>query len=216
MEVPQRDRNLPSTSTERHQAADFMAPPVKSTVAIVGANGILAQALAYSLAEYTVTVFGQSDYDMRNANDIKCLASQLNSFAVIIYCPGVLIANAWDIFSINATAPAYLCELLTNTDCQAHVVVIGSHSGMWSSWPGIDISRLWYNLSKQTLTATITALSHSGKTKMRYTVFNACKFKSSMSNHQGIDVTVVADAIKSVIESPMPPVIYEMDSANVR
>jgi len=193
-----------------------MTLSVKSTVAVIGASGTLAQALAHSFAEYPVTVFGQPDYDMRDLNDIERLASQLNIFNVIIYCPGVLTANAWDTFSVNATAPAYLCELLATTDCQAHVIVIGSHSGMWTSWPGIDVSRLWYNISKQTLTATITALSHSGKTKMKYTVFNACKFKSSMSNHQGVDVEVIADAIKAVVKSPVPPVIYEMDSANVQ
>jgi len=188
----------------------------KPTVAVIGANGALAQAIAHAFDSYPVTVFGQPDYDMRDLVDIERLASQLNNFSVIIYCPGVLSANAWDTFSINATAPTYLCELLATTDCQAHVVVIGSHSSMWTSWPGIEISRLWYNLSKQTLTATFTALSHSGKTKMKYTVFNACKFKSSMSNHQGVDIGLIADAVKSVIEIPVPPVVYEMDFANVR
>ena len=188
----------------------------RSTVAVIGANGTLARAVAGAFAEYAVSVFGQPDYDMRDLNDIERLASQLNNFNVIVYCPGVLTSNAWDTFSINATAPAYLCELLATTYCQAHVVVIGSHSGMWTSWPEIEIPRLWYNLSKQTLTAVVTALSHSGKTSMKYTAFNACKFKSSMSDHQGVDAKLIADAVKSVVESPAPPVVYEMDSANVR
>lgn len=193
-----------------------MSLTVDSAVAVVGADGTLAQAVATAFSNYKVSVFSRHNYDLRNVGDVELLATQLNTFDVIVYCPGVFVDDAWNTFTINATAPAHLCNQLAQANCQAHVILVGSHSGMWTSWPNIDLPRLWYNLSKQSLTAIATGLSHSGNTKMTYTAFNPCKFKSSMSNYSGVDALVIADAIKSVAESPAPPVVYEMDLANVR
>ena len=187
-------------------------------IAIIGNHGTLVKALVETLNDYQVSTFGRPTYDMKNKVDLEDLSKKLNRFDVIIYCAGVFNTDAWETFTVNTVAPAYLCESLAKENCNAHIILVGSHSGTWTSWPNIEIQRLWYNLSKQSLTAVATGLSHSQQTGMRFTAFNPCKFASSMNNNieSQLGADDIALSIKNIIENPAPPVVYEMDSLNVR
>ena len=186
-------------------------------MALIGSQGHLASSIhCYYQDSHNMQVFGQEQYDIRDRNTVDQLSKQIANSDVIINCAGLLGPDAWDELLINTVAPIYLLSKLSELQCQSRFIQIGSHSAMWPSWPGIEISRLCYNVSKQCLQSAITGLSHSGKTNMLLTIINPSKFKSDMSNWSGHEVTAVIEYIDFAINSKNPPVLLEMEAISAR
>lgn len=186
----------------------------KSNVSIIGKHGSLAAALEKKLiADYHVSSYDKKEYNFLNKDSIVALANKIHSSDIIINCSGTFDKHdAWDSFLINAVAPAYLLEQLTLHKSTAHVIMIGSHSSMWTSWPGISFSRLMYNNTKQTLHSVVTGLSHSECSNLKLSIINCSKFQSSMNNLQGYPVDIVVDQILHVMNSPIPILVEEFSS----
>jgi NAD(P)-dependent dehydrogenase (short-subunit alcohol dehydrogenase family) len=190
---------------------------VLPTMSLIGSRGHLASSIyQYYQDSYTIQVFGQEQYDIRDRNIIDQLSQQIVNADVIINCAGLLGDDSWDELLVNAVAPIYLLTKLAELQCRSRFVQIGSHSAMWSSWPGVEVNRLCYNVSKQCLQSAVTGLSHSGKTNMLLTIINPSKFKSAMSNWDGHEVTAVIEYINFVIASKNPPVLLEMEAIGAR
>ena len=186
-------------------------------MALIGSRGQLASTIQkYYLDSYKIQTFGQEQYDIRNKNTVDQLAKQIVDADVIINCAGLLDQNVWDELLVNAVAPIYLLSKLSELQCRSRFIQIGSHSAMWTSWPGIAIDRLCYNVSKNCVQSAVTGLSHSGKTDMLLTIINTSKFKSSMSNWEGNNIDVVIEYINFVVSSTNPPVLIEMESPGAR
>jgi len=186
-------------------------------MALIGSQGqLVSYVKKYYQDSYNIQAFGQHQYDIRNKNVVDHLAEQIVGADVIINCAGLFDQNVWDELLVNAVAPIYLLSKLTELQCQSKFIQIGSHSAMWTSWPGIDIDRLCYNVSKNCMQSAVTGLSHSGKTNMILTIINPSKFKSGMSNWEGHDVDTVIEYIDFVINSTNPPILIEMESPGAR
>ena len=183
------------------------------TLAIIGSQGGLATALHKKFSEeYIVECFGKEQYNLTDVNDIDKLSEKISKFDVIINCAGVLNQDSWNTFIINAVAPARLIEQLTKHNSNAHLVLVGSHSSTWTSWPEISLERLWYNVSKETLESLVLGTNHSRGTKLKFTVFNPSRFQTPMRNFSGYSADIMVSAIEHIITTVPPPLIYELGS----
>lgn len=187
------------------------------SMAIIGSQGHLASSLyQHYCNQYNIKMFGQHKFDLRNRTDIDSLADEISEFDIIINCAGIFCQDVWDELIVNATAPIYLLSRLAILKCCSRFVQIGSHSAMWTSWPGISVDRLCYNVSKNCVQTAITGLSHSKQTDMMISIINPSKFKSGMSNYEGYEITEVIEYVNFVINSSNPPLIIEMESSSGR
>ncbi len=183
-------------------------------VSIIGENGDLAKALYNKLIiDHHVICYGKDQYNFLNKEDIIALVNHVYQSDIIINCPGVFTSDdSWDMFTINAIAPIFLLEKLIEKQSQAHVIIVGSHGAMWTSWPGVSFERLSYNVSKQTIQSFVTGLSQSELSNLKLSVFNPSRFQSKLNGYQGYPIDIIVDGIIHVISAPTPLLIYEYNN----
>jgi putative NADH-flavin reductase len=183
-------------------------------VAVIGNQGSLAQALQLGLKDHCVTSYSKEQYNLTQKENVEQLAKLIFDKEVIVYCSGIINYDCWDTFIVNSVGPAYLLELLTNHESKAHVIIIGSHSSMWTSWPNISLFRLSYNNSKLAIKEYVTGLEQSKKSNLKLTIFNPSRFKSTMSDHTGYPIEYIVDTINYIIKSEVTPLVYELGTPN--
>jgi short-subunit dehydrogenase len=183
-------------------------------VSIIGENGDLASALNKKLiTDHNVICYGKDKYNFLNKNDIIDLVSIIFESDIIVCCVGVTTStDIWDMFTVNAVAPSFLLEKLIEKQSQAHIIIVGSHGAMWTSWPGISLERLSYNVSKETIQSFTTGLSQSNISKLKLSMFNPSRFQNKSNGSQGYPIDIIVDGIIHVIESPTPLLIYEYNN----
>jgi hypothetical protein len=109
---------------------------------------------------------------------------------------------------INALGPIQMLAELQTAGSKAHVVIIGSHASTWTSWPGIDIKRLTYNVAKKTISEFAIGLEHSDASDLTLTVYHVSRFDSKM-NSGGRPISEVVKTISWIIDHKNPPLIFE-------
>lgn len=183
-------------------------------VSIIGEHGDLASALTEKLIlNHNVSCYGKEHYNFLNKNDINDLVDTICESDVIVCCVGITTStDIWDMFIVNAVAPSFLLEKLIEKQSQAHVIIVGSHGAMWTSWPGISLERLSYNVSKETIQSFTTGLSQSNISKLKLSMFNPSRFQNKLNGSQGYPIDIIVDGIIHVIESPTPLLIYEYNN----
>lgn len=187
------------------------------TVALIGRRGALAKTLLQILQPtYTVTLFGRPQLDFNNSSSVIDAAQQLVNFDYIINCAGILHGAPEEIFAVNALGPILLLSHLNALQCRSKVIMIGSHSATWRSWPGIELSRLCYNTSKKTLEDFVKGFSHGRISTMDLCVCNPSRFESAMSNYSGAPAMDVAEQIKTIMSFRSLPLVLEMESPDAR
>jgi len=183
-------------------------------ISIIGEHGDLARALYNKLkTDHHVICYGKDQYNFLNKEDITALADNIYQSDIIISCPGVFTSSdSWDMFTINAVAPVFLLEKLIENKSQAHVIVVGSHAAMWTSWPTISLERLSYNVSKETIQSFVTGLAQSGSSNLKLSVINPSWFQNKLNEYQGYSIDIIVDGIVHVIQAPTPILIYEYNN----
>jgi len=83
---------------------------------------------------------------------------------------------------------------------------------MWTSWPGISLERLSYNVSKETIQSFTIGLSQSGISNLKLSMFNPSRFQSKLNDYQGYPIDIIVDGIMHVIQAPTPILIYEYNN----
>lgn len=183
-------------------------------MSIIGENGDLARALYKKLIkDHHVICYGKDQHNFLNKEDITTLADKIYKSDIIINCSGVFTSNdSWDIFTINSIAPIFLLEKLIEKKSQAHIIIVGSHGAMWTSWPGISLARLSYNVSKETIQSFTIGLSQSGTSNLKLSMFNPSRFQTKLNDYQGYSIDIIVDGIMHVIQAPTPILIYEYNN----
>ena len=185
------------------------------TIAIVGKNGSLASALINSklLQVHQVQSYSKLEYNFTNQQQVENLAQQIASNDTIVVTTGVYNnPDPWDTYLINTVGIALLLKTLIYQGSSAHIIVAGSHGGMWTTWPNMPIERIWYNNSKRALTDLVTSLSHSKVSESKYTMINFSKFESSINNYTGYQIDTATQIVIDTINNPTPPLVLEMES----
>lgn len=179
-------------------------------ISIIGSKGKLAHSLKDRLSiNDDIVSYGRDQVDFNDLTTINNIIPTLTKSDIIVVCSGALSDDVNETMMINSLGPIYLINELIKANCQAHVVVIGSHGATWTSWPGIDMSRLTYNIAKKCLCDFVVGLEQSDITDMKLTVVNLSRFQSPLSNYTGVSVDQVVDNISWIIDQPNPPLIFE-------
>jgi len=186
----------------------------KLNVSIIGENGDLASALNKKLmTDHNVSCYGKDNYNFLNKDKIIALADKIYNSDIIVSCSGVATSDdSWDMFTINSIAPIFLLEKLIEKKSQAHVIIIGSHGAMWTSWPGISYMRLAYNVSKETIQSFTKGLSQANISSLKLSIFNPSSFQSNLNGYRGYPIDIIVNGIIHVIQSPVPLLVYEYNN----
>lgn len=183
-------------------------------VAIIGSQGDLAQALATTLGQdHSVLCYGKDEFNFLDKNSIFALADRTHTADVIVCCAGVFVDyDSWDMFTINTLAPVFLLEQLASRKSNAHVVLIGSHSAMHTSWPGVELTRLSYNVSKECLQSFVVGLAQSDNTNLTLSLLNPSRFQSKISAYSGYPINYVVESVQTIINSKAPLLVVEYNN----
>lgn len=183
---------------------------VERVISIIGKSGSLSSALKKSLSvDNQVTCYSKDQINMLDAKSVIDNVDHIKDSDVIIVCSGTINDSVRNMIDINASGPIQLLSELTDKKSTAQVILIGSHAATWTSWPGITMERLSYNVAKKFLVEFVTGLEHSELSNMKFTIYNVSKFQSSMSNDAGIPIEDVVDNISWIINQSNPPLIFE-------
>ena len=163
-------------------------------VAVIG-NGSLATAISEKVSS---TLYDRSQFDFLQPLTDE-FVKKITEHDVIINCVAVNQGTTADILHINYIQPITLIEKLIKSDYQGRLILIGSHGASWTSWPDIPYTRLVYNNSKKNLRDFVKSVVQSSVTKMKMTIIEPSKFKSSMSGFQGHEASQVADAVVNIL-----------------
>ena len=182
---------------------------MKRVISIIGKTGSLASALRERLSDGgRVTCYGKDQINMLDPGTISDNINNIKDSDVIIICSGTFGGKVRDVIDVNASGPIQMISELAASGSDAHVVVLGSHANMWTSWPGISIERLAYNTSKRNISEFVTGLEQSGTSDLKLTVYHVSKFDSNM-NPGGRPIQEVVDTISWIINSENPPLVVE-------
>jgi len=170
-------------------------------LAVVG-GGELAQAVTNSVQDqYTVTLFSHWHTDLVQKSQCDQLITQLMSFDTVLFTAGLHNADLWDMWTVNTVAPCYIVSQLVKNNYTGHVIVVSSHAANWTSWPGIDTSRLTYNNSKHSVSNFVKGVQQADVVG-RYSLIEPGRFQSRMGGDSGHTIKVVVDAVKFLLTHP--------------
>lgn len=183
-------------------------------VVVLGSQGDLARALTHTLGQdHSVLCYGKDEFNFLDKNSIIALADRIYTADIIVCCVGVYNGyDSWDMFTVNTVAPIFLLEQLASRSSKAHVIAIGSHAAMWTSWPGIDLNRLSYNVSKECLQSFIVGLAQGNGTELTLSILNPSRFQSKISDYNGYPVDYVVESIQTIITSKVPLLVVEYNT----
>jgi hypothetical protein len=167
-------------------------------------KGTLAQAV-HAKVNNSICV-GRPEYDFSSKTDCDRLIDQYDPLIVVNTVAVNQTNNIWDILVTNYVSSSYITAMFSQKMNNGLIINVSSASTMWVSYPGIDTNRMFYNLSKQ-------SLSDFGRHWQRKTVddnngptlctIELGKFPSKFNNYQeGTDVDIMAGHVVDVINNP--------------
>ena len=170
-------------------------------ILILGKSTI-AKALDNALPD--TVVVGKPEYDFSNRYECTRLVKDFTPNVVInTFALGPQVDDAWDQLTTNFTSMVYITDLFYKKLQGAHIINFSSTGTYWTSYPGIEGSKFFYNLSKN-------CLSEFGKLYNRkivdearnvVTTFEVGKFNSKMNNWSGgMTTDRVVDVVKDCID----------------
>lgn len=170
-------------------------------------NGTLSKSFR-EVTKHNVKVYSRPDIDFTTPSTLNDCLLELIKHDVIINTIGVNKGDMQNILQVNYLTPIYILEKLLELDYKGKVIYVGSHGSTWTSWPGIDIERLNYNVSKANLKTYMISLSQSGLAKYRLCLFDSTKFQSPMSDYQGDDIQEVAGLLEQIVDLDNPKILH--------
>ena len=171
-----------------------------TTVAIVG-GGELANAFCEkNKNNYKIKICTHSEFDITDRGNCDNLVDLLLNFNAIIITAGYFGNDIWKMWLTNTVGPSYIIGKLVEKKYTGHIVAVSSNAANWTSWPDISIDRLTYNNSKHAISNFVYGVKHRNYVG-KYSVFEPSKFKSSMSNFQGLDISLITSALDSILNN---------------
>ncbi len=152
---------------------------------------------------YKESFFLETFYSTGIIDKTSCenLLANLYEYDTIVFTAGTILDPVWEMLTLNFTVPAFIVSNLLENNFKGHFIYVGSYGSLWTSWPGINLKRLTYNISKLAANKFMNAVTHSNIGDMSISVLNPSKFKSKMSNFEGMEVEQVAEILKFIIDS---------------
>ena len=151
-------------------------------------------------------IVGSPEYDFSLESDCKNLIENFSP-TVVINTVGILNNDIWAMLVTNYVGVAYTTLKFYEKNKNIHIINISSATTHWVSYPDIDVDRLCYNLSKESLTNFGAHLARKTVNESEFIISTVepGKFPSKMNNYTESTHTVsdVAQVIKNLIGSPV-------------
>ena len=167
-------------------------------VAVLG-NGYLSNAYR-QVTKHTTTLYSKPDINFLQPETLSKYYNDLIQHDVILNTIVTHKGTSQEVLQINFLTPVILVEKLIELGYNGRIIMIGSHGSTWTSWPGIDNTRLIYNISKSCLKNYLISLSHSGLTKSNISLLDLTKFKTPTTHNTGNDMDSVVQLVEQVID----------------
>lgn len=163
--------------------------------------------LAFALEKILTNtiIIGKPEYDFSLKEDCDKLIA-LYTPSIVINTVGVIDDNLWNTLTVNYTSPVYLTLKFYEKMNSGSIINISSASAFWVSYPGIDTTRLCYNLSKEALSIFGNHVNRQiiDNTKnVTITTIEPGKFSSKFNKYtQGkIAIDKIAEIVKYAIDN---------------
>jgi len=156
------------------------------------------------ILENTVIV-GKPEYDFSLKEDCDKLVA-LYTPNVVINTFGVIDNNLWNTLTVNYISPVYLTLKFYEKMNSGSIINISSAATFWVSYPGIDTTRLCYNLSKEALSTFGNHVNRQiiDDTKnVTITTIEPGKFSSKFNKYTQSKIVIdkIAETIKYAINN---------------
>ena len=125
---------------------------------------------------------------------------------IFIQTQGTLRGSTTKIINRNFTEIIDQADKIKNIAKQ--MIVIGSVGADFTSWPGLDITRLTYNIAKQSLRNWVHGwnqsifVKHEGVIGMKVQILSPAVFKSNMSGGIGMEIEELVKNITYLVNNP--------------
>ena len=170
-------------------------------ILILGKSTI-AKALDNALPN--TVVVGKPEYDFSSRYECTRLVKDFTPNVVInTFALGPQVDDAWDQLTVNFTSIVYITALFYKKLQGAHIINFSSAGSYWTSYPGIEDSKFFYNLSKNCLSKFGKLYNRKIVDEARniVTTFEVGKFNSKMNNWSGgMTTDRVVDVVKDCID----------------
>lgn len=161
-------------------------------------------AKALEIALPNTVVVGKPEYDFSSRYECTRLVKDFTPTIVInTFALGPQVDDAWDQLTVNFTSIVYITNLFYKKLQGAHIINFSSAGSYWSSYPGIEDSKFFYNLSKNCLSKFGKLYNRKIVDEARniVTTFEVGKFNSKMNNWSGgMTTDRVVDVVKDCID----------------
>jgi hypothetical protein len=152
----------------------------------------------------TAEIAGRPDYDFSKEEDCLRLVEKYTP-TVLINTVGVLNDDIWNMLVTNYVSVVYTSLKFYEKNNNLQIINISSAASHWVSYPDIDINRLCYNISKESLTNFGCHMARKTVNESNFVIstIEPGKFPSKINNFDQSKFIAadVAQIIKNVIGS---------------
>lgn len=173
------------------------------TILILG-KGTLGRALHAALNDSILC--GRPEFDLSTKAGCDLLVNSLTPTVVINTVAVNQTHDPWEILTTNFVSAAYLSLMFYNKMESGQIINISSTSTLWVSYPGIDVGRFCYNMSKESLSQFGRQFNRKivdDHKSVVLTTLEIGKFASKFNNFQpGMPIEKVVGMVQESIRNP--------------
>lgn len=153
------------------------------------------------------TVVGRAEYDLTVQGHCDKLVQDYMPRKVAI-THGVNHGDLWDMMQVNFTSAVYLIAKFYEKMDTGQIVIVGSATTSWQSWPGIDMDRMVYSTTKAGIREYCANLNRKNlpadaEKNVSVQLYEPNSFFSPMSNYSTkTPAHVAAQELSMLIENP--------------
>lgn len=171
---------------------------------------VLALGKSTLARELGLECVGKPEYDFAVQADCdRCVEEHTADCVVITH--GVLCDDLWQSMTVNFTSAAYLLDRYYTSMSKGQIILVGSASVNWQSWPGIDTERMYYSASKYALYNIAKQYNRLAEKPVSIQVFNTTRFASKMGGDFAVPASQAAQELQMLIDNPR---ITELSAKN--
>jgi hypothetical protein len=154
----------------------------------------------------TAEIAGRPDYNFSIQEDCQRLVENYTP-TVLINTVGVLTNDIWNTLVTNYVSVVYTSLKFYEKNKNLQIINVSSAASHWVSYPDIDINRLCYNISKESLTNFGSHMARKTINESNFIISTVepGKFPSKINNYDQSKYTAadVAQVIKTMIGSSL-------------
>lgn len=167
-------------------------------------NSDLANALVQDLGSlHDCIIAGRPEYDFSLQTDCDRILVDYAQPDIVINTMATISADWWQNLVVDFVAPCYLTLKYYQQLTHGHIINISSASAWWPSYPDLNFDRFTYNMGKESLSQFGKHLNRiviDQEKSVTVSTIEPGLFQSRMSRHQGMDIGLIVDCVKHVID----------------